>query len=136
MPRFSKRSLSRLETCHEDLQKVFKKVVEMFDCTIIEGHRGKTKQNKAYADGKSKLKYPKGKHNKKPSIAVDVIPYPIDWSNRDRHHYFAGYVLGVAWGMYLQKQISHKIRWGGDWDMDTETKDNRFDDLVHFELHN
>ena len=112
-----------------------KKVVEKFDCTIIEGHRGKDKQNKAYADGKSKLKYPKGKHNKKPSIAVDVIPYPIDWSDRDRHHYFAGYVLGVAWGMYIQKEISHKVRWGGDWDMDTKTKDNRFDDLVHFELY-
>jgi hypothetical protein len=27
-----------------------------------------------------------------------------------------------------------KIRWGGDWDMDTETKDNNFDDLVHFEI--
>jgi len=27
-----------------------------------------------------------------------------------------------------------KIRWGGDWDMDTQTKDNKFDDLVHFEL--
>ena len=29
---------------------------------------------------------------------------------------------------------SLKIRWGGDWDMDTQTKDNKFDDLVHFEL--
>jgi hypothetical protein len=27
-----------------------------------------------------------------------------------------------------------KLRWGGDWDMDTEVKDNKFDDLVHFEL--
>ena len=23
---------------------------------------------------------------------------------------------------------------GGDWDSDTETNDNKFDDLVHFEL--
>jgi hypothetical protein len=27
-----------------------------------------------------------------------------------------------------------KIRWGGDWDMYTKTKDNKFDDLVHFEI--
>ena len=26
------------------------------------------------------------------------------------------------------------LRWGGDWDQDTEVKDNRFDDLGHFEL--
>jgi peptidoglycan L-alanyl-D-glutamate endopeptidase CwlK len=36
--------------------------------------------------------------------------------------------LGVA------SQMGLKIRWGGDWDMDTQTKDNKFDDLVHFEL--
>ena len=27
-----------------------------------------------------------------------------------------------------------KIRWGGDWDMDTQVKDNNFDDLPHFEI--
>ena len=27
-----------------------------------------------------------------------------------------------------------EIRWGGDWDSDTQVKDNKFDDLVHFEL--
>ena len=26
------------------------------------------------------------------------------------------------------------LRWGGDWDVDTELKDNDFDDLPHFEL--
>ena len=27
-----------------------------------------------------------------------------------------------------------KLRWGGDWDRDTQVKDNSFDDLLHFEL--
>ena len=27
-----------------------------------------------------------------------------------------------------------KIRWGGDWDNDTEVKDTGFKDLPHFEL--
>jgi hypothetical protein len=27
-----------------------------------------------------------------------------------------------------------ELRWGGDWSMDFEVKDNRFDDLVHFEI--
>ncbi len=128
MPRFSRRSKSRLETCDERLQKIFKKVVKGFDCTIIEGHRGKEKQNEAYRKGNSKLKYPNGKHNSIPSIAVDVIPYPIDWEDRERMSYFAGYVLGCA------KSMGITLRWGGDWDMDTQVKDNKFDDLVHFEL--
>jgi len=128
MPRFGTRSKSRLHTCDERLQDLFKEVVKSFDCTVLEGHRSEEKQNAAYKKGNSKLKYPKGKHNKVPSVAVDVIPYPIDWEDRDRMHYFAGFVLGIA------KNMGLKIRWGGDWDMDTHTKDNKFDDLVHFEI--
>ena len=128
MPRFSRKSKAKLDTCDERLQDVFKEVVKHFDCTIIEGHRGKEKQNEAYKKGNSKLKYPHGKHNKIPSIAVDVIPYPIDWEDRERMSYFAGFVLGIA----RSKGIT--LRWGGDWDMDTKVKDNKFDDLVHFEI--
>ena len=128
MPRFGSRSINRLKTCDQKLQELFYEVVKHFDCSIIEGNRGEERQNKAYADGKSKVKYPNGKHNKFPSVAVDVAPYPIDWSDRDRFHYFGGFVLGVA------KQMGMNIRWGGDWNQDTETIDNKFDDLVHFEI--
>ena len=61
-------------------------------------------------------------------MAVDVTPYPVDFDNTDRHYYFCGYVLAVA------KQLGLDIRWGGDWDSDRETKDQTFNDLVHFEL--
>tara|TARA_R110002072_G_scaffold98035_1_gene215902 strand:+ start:175 stop:567 length:393 start_codon:yes stop_codon:yes gene_type:complete len=128
MPRFGKRSISRLKTCDQKLQELFYEVVKHFDCSIIEGHRGEERQNKAFADGNSKVKYPNGKHNQNPSVAVDVAPYPIDWSDRDRFHYFGGFVLGVA------KEMGMNIRWGGDWNQDTHTKDNKFDDLVHFEI--
>ena len=128
MPRFSKKSLSKLETCDKRIQDLFLRVVKKFDCTIIEGHRSKDRQNKLFDEGKSKLKYPKGKHNATPSKAVDVAPYPIDWNDRERFTYFAGYVVGIAYQMGL------KIRWGGDWDMDTQVKDNNFDDLPHFEI--
>ena len=128
MPRFSTRSKSRLHTCDERLVDLFNEVVKGFDCTILEGHRGKKAQNEAFNKGNSKVKFPNGKHNQSPSVAVDVAPYPIDWSDRDRFHYFSGYVLGIA------SQMGLKIRWGGDWDMDTKTNDNKFDDLVHFEI--
>ena len=128
MPRFGSRSINRIKTCDQRLQELFYEVVKHFDCTIIEGSRGKERQDKAYADGKSKVKYPNGKHNQFPSVAVDVAPYPIDWSDRDRFHYFGGFVLGVA------KQKGLNIRWGGDWDDDTDVKETKFKDLVHFEL--
>jgi len=128
MPRFGKRSKKRLATCDDRLQDLFKKVIKYFDCTVIQGHRGEAEQNQAYDAGRSKLRYPDGKHNADPSKAVDVAPYPIDWSDRDRFHYFGGFVLGIA------SQMGLKIRWGGDWDRDTQVKDNKFDDLPHFEI--
>ena len=103
-------------------------VIKDFDCTIICGYRTKEQQEEAYQSGNSQVHYPHGHHNKKPSYAVDAAPYPIDWNDRDRFHLFAGYVLGIA------SQMGTKIRWGGDWDSDKELKDNKFDDLVHFEL--
>jgi len=36
--------------------------------------------------------------------------------------------------MGTAQSLGYPLRWGGDWDGDTETNDNRFDDLVHFEL--
>ncbi len=129
MPGFSNRSLVRLGECHLDIQKLFTEVVLGFDCSIIEGHRPEEKQDEMFELGRSKLKWPKSKHNKEISNAVDSAPYPIDWEDRERFLYFGGYVLGVAFKMNIG------LRWGGDWDRDTQVKDNRFDDLVHFELY-
>lgn len=128
MPKYSVSSLRKLSTCHEDIKKIFKEVVKHYDCTILCGHRNKEDQEKAYKDGNSKVRFPHGRHNKQPSNAVDVAPYPIDWDDRDRFHLFAGFVLGIS------SQLGIKVRWGGDWDMDKDLKDNEFDDLVHFEL--
>lgn len=128
MPAFGKASQEKLATCDPRLQKVFNEVIKYFDCTVIEGHRGEAAQNKAFAEGKSKLKYPQSKHNKTPSLAADVLPYPIDWNDTNRMRYFAGFVVGIAATMGI------KLRWGGDWNQNTELKDNSFNDLPHFEL--
>ena len=128
MPRFGKTSKRRLATCHPDLQKVFNEVIKTVDCSVIEGQRSKERQNKLYEEGKTKVRYPDGRHNAVPSNAADVVPYPIDWNDRERFHLFAGYVLGVASGMGVA------LRWGGDWNMNFEVDDNQFDDFPHFEL--
>ena len=128
MFKFGKRSRERLATCHPDLQKIFNEVIKKIDCSVLEGHRDERTQNKYFSEGKTKVKYPMGRHNTNPSRAVDVTPYPIDWNDRERQTLFAGYVLGIAESMGI------KLRWGGDWNQNFKVKDNRFDDFPHFEL--
>ena len=130
MPRFGTKSRGRLSSCHPDLQKVFNQVIKEIDCSILCGQRGEKEQNKAFDEGRSKVRFPDGRHNANPSNAVDVAPYPIDWKDRERFNLFAGYVLGIADSMGI------KLRWGGDWDQDWTVKDNKFDDLPHFEIKN
>jgi len=77
MPSFSKKSLSHLSTCHDDLQDLFKEVVVHFDCTVLAGYRNKEEQETAFRHGMTQLRFPHGKHNKSPSLAADVIPLPI-----------------------------------------------------------
>lgn len=125
----------RLGTCNVAIQTLVLKVIDRWNIAIIFGYRNKADQDKAFAEGKTKLKFPNSKHNSLPSMAIDMVPVElkdkretIDWNDRERMHLFAGYVLAVA------DQMGIKLRWGGDWDGDTEVKDNSFDDLVHFEL--
>ena len=132
MPKFLKESIEQLNTCHADLQMLFIEVIKHWDCKIICGSRDEEEQNKAFEEGKSKKQFPFSNHNKLPSDAADAVPYPIIWENKNpkdlaRWYAFAGFVLGVA----SQKGI--KIRWGGDWDSDKDFKDQKFDDLPHFE---
>jgi hypothetical protein len=59
---------------------------------------------------------------------VDVIPLPFeDWKDREKFCVFAGMVLGVAATMGV------KLRWGGDWDGDLNTREEKFSDMPHFE---
>ena len=131
MPKFGKRSRKALATCHEDLQDLFNEVVKTYDCTITCGHRGKEEQNEAYRTGRSKVKFPHGRHNASPSKAVDAYPYPVNMENLDRMIHFAGFVLGLA------KSMEINIKWGRDWDSEWYLNDKNkttFKDYPHFEL--
>lgn len=128
MPSFGKTSLEQLATCDPRLQQVFMEVIKHVDCTILEGHRGKEKQDEYFRTGKSQKQWPNGEHNATPSRAVDVMVYPIDWNNKARMTYFAGMVMGVAYSLGI------KLRWGGDFNSNLDPTDGRFIDMPHFEL--
>ena len=140
MPVFSARSLARLATCDPDLRTLFEAVIKVRDCTILCGARGEEEQTEAYRTGRSKVQWPDSKHNAGPGAprelaeAVDVLPYPIDWSDRERICLFAGFVLGLASLLYADDQMTRRVRWGGGWDRDGATRDERFFDGPHFEL--
>lgn len=128
--KLSRLSKKHLKEAHEDLQKLFLEVSKHIDIRIIEGHRGKDEQNRLYEAGKSKLKWPKSKHNQTPSLALDVIPFPVDWNDYRRFYQLVGVVKGIA------SQMKIDIRCGADWDGDNEFNDQTFHDLPHFELLN
>lgn len=128
MPSFSHRSMDRLRTCHPDLVRVLSEVVKHVDCTVLEGHRSNERQLEMMQTGRSKLGPGQSKHNRNPSLAVDVIAYPIDWEDWKRHYAFAGFMLATG------VQLGVQLRSGLDWDQDWDFRDQRFNDAPHFEL--
>ena len=135
MPKFSQESFSKLSTCHPDLQALFYEVIKYFDCSILEGHRNEIEQEKAFVSGKTKLHYPEGKHNHLPSLAVDVAPYPLNFTDTRLLLWFGGYVVGIAQRLKEEGKMEHSVRWGGSWGgLGKLDLSGQLNDLDHFEL--
>lgn len=135
---FGTKSENCLGTCHQDLQRVVRKVMswQVVDFSVIEGHRNTDRQQMLFREGRSKIDgvIKKGKHNYIPSYAVDIMPYPRVvngvnvWKDNHRFTILAGLMLAAA------AELGIKIRWGGDWDSDGNANDQSFHDLPHFEI--
>ena len=122
-------SISKLSTCHRDLQRLVKELAEDgVALQVLCGHRDKVTQERAYMEGKSKLRWPRSKHNAYPSRAVDLAPFPIDWNDKP------GFLLLQAKVMAKAQELGITLRWGGDWDRDGRLMETGEWDLVHFEL--
>jgi hypothetical protein len=109
-----------LKTCHPLLQDLLNDVIKYRDCTILFGYRGRAEQEEAFKNGRSKAHFGQSQHNFSPSLAVDSMPFPINWEDIKGIHEFAGFVLGIA----AEKGIP--VRWGGHF--------KNFFDGPHFEL--
>ena len=128
MPHYSETSKANLKTTHWKIQKIFNKAIQTFDHSILCGHRGVIAQNDAYQRGFSRVQWPHSMHNKHPSLAVDAIPYPAGFDDIAGMYFFGGYIWRLA------QELEIPIRWGGNWDCDTDFDDENFRDLAHFEL--
>ena len=129
-------SRNRLDTCHTLLQRLVTEVLKgdvtheggerkAFDVSVLCGFRGQADQDAAFATGKSKLQWPRSKHNKRPAMAVDLVPWPLDWQDIKSFQQM-GVAVKEAWAAIPPaERAGYALAWGGDWNMR---------DYPHFEL--
>ncbi|MCP3686764.1 MAG: M15 family metallopeptidase [bacterium] len=146
--KLSKTSIMRLQSCHEDLQRVIMEAIKTspIDFGISCGHRSVEEQQKLYAQGRTQpgaivtkvdgIKV-KSKHNYCPSKAVDIYAYVdggASWEVDDLLP-IVKHIMNTAVELFSQGRIEHNLRSGGDWDRDGEyLTDQGFDDLPHIEI--
>ena len=121
MPTFGPKSRRCRDQCHARLKLVLDEAILRYDFSVIWGFRDREDQQAAYENGTSQLRFPFSKHNRKPSRAFDVIPYPDGFEASDEEFYKqATHILRAA--------NHHQVRlnWGGHW--------RGLRDLAHFEL--
>lgn len=123
MPTLSTVSRSRLDAAHPLLRKLFLACAADPKCppfAVLDAQRGRVAQEKAFALGNSKAHFGQSAHNFAPAVALDVVPYPIDWNNLDRFRKLAAFVQAKA------RSLNIDITWGGDWP--------KLKDMPHYEL--
>lgn len=155
MNQFGTTSKERLDTCQQDLVKIFELAISRssIDFGIAQGARtweqqldyfnqGKSKLDPRLEANKSRAKHVVGKGWRELSEAVDIYIYHPNYETRRKLAYdipslayMAGIVQSCALELFHCGEVSHVIRWGGNWDSDgIILQDQSFDDLPHFEL--
>lgn len=131
MYKWGHRSLSIHRTLDPRLQDVLDMLLKYVDISLTSGHRNAEEQNALFEVGATKARWPDSKHNKLPSLAVDVSPYPYPMKEVELWAAL-GYIAGLAIGIADSQGVV--LRWGGDWNQNGSVVDNNFDDLFHLEI--
>jgi peptidoglycan L-alanyl-D-glutamate endopeptidase CwlK len=152
---FGRKSKAEVKSCHSDMQKVLNLSIKRskVDFGVSEGARSIRVQQAYYAIGRTvelhrrPITYVDGvtklsAHNKIPSDAADIYIYhPMKSIREDiiynRLHlsYVAGVIDSCTKELFDKEEITHVIKWGGNWDGDGIIGlDQKFNDLPHFEL--
>lgn len=154
MNQYSEASKANLVGVHPDLILLFATVLPDMDHSIVSGVRTLEEQKEKFDQGLSKLIGLQSKHVISPQrplgMALDVGPYDhtinaIPWPHKHdtlavrfrkvgQFYFFAGWVLKTAQILLAEGKMTHKVRYGGDWNQNTSLLDNNFDDIGHFEL--
>lgn len=149
---FGARSKAELATCHKDLQLIHNTAIKTIriDYGIHEGGRGFKDQLDYFLNGKSKIDPRKpgslehAKHviyqHRSKSLATDIHiasrynGKALTWQ-KESLIYVCSYLIATADRLLEQGKITHRLRWGYNWDMDHVIGlDHNFKDLPHLEL--
>jgi len=106
MAAFSARSLKILSRAHPALQRVMTEAIRHFNFSIICSTRGKEDQQRAFTQGKSRARFGQSPHNFTPSLAVDCVPFPLNWDDLDRFDAMGLVILTAA------SDTAVPINWG------------------------
>lgn len=126
--KLGERSLQKFYTLDGRLQNLVLEILRHQDCTVLCGYRGEALQEKAFSEGNSRLHFPDSMHNKQPSLAMDLVPYPMPkWEDIQAFRDFGFFVMGVAAAMDIP------LRWGADWNKNYKVEKGE-NDFPHFEI--
>lgn len=122
--KFSAESLKNLEGVDSRLVSICNLALQVLDFKVVDGVRTLEEQRMNVARGKSWTMNSKHLEGK----AVDLAPVPLNWADTEMFCVLAGVIRAAAHTQGV------KLRWGGDWDRDDSTKDERNRDYGHFEI--
>lgn len=120
--KFGKRSEINLVSAHPDLERVARAAIKDYDFTVICSYRGRAEQEAAFRSGKSRARHGQSPHNFKPSLAIDIVPYPLNWNDT------AAFEAMGAVFMKHAARLGVRITWGRNF--------KGLVDMPHFELTN
>ncbi len=136
-------SNAKLDTVHPHLRMIAIRALQRspYDITIVHGWRGEEIQNALFDSHASTKRFPDSRHNKsqdpglpdplKVSDAIDFAPWidgGIPWNETHIFAAIAGLMFAAA------DELGLKIRWGGDWDTDGNTREHKLQDWGHIEI--
>jgi peptidoglycan L-alanyl-D-glutamate endopeptidase CwlK len=131
-------SRARLDGVHPDLRRVVERAIEIStqDFMVLEGVRTPERQRELYAQGRTRpgkivtwtLKSNHFKQADGFGHAVDLVPYPVDWTTLSKFD-------AIQFAMFAAAaELGVKLRWGANWDGDGKPREKGEGDSPHFEL--
>ena len=124
MAKFGAESEAMLKGVDPRLVQICRMAILVMDFKVIDGVRTLEEQRINVARGKSWTM--NSKHLD--GLAVDLAPYPVNWQDNEMFCVLAGVMKAAAHTQGV------KLRWGGDWNRNESTKDERNRDYGHFEI--
>jgi len=129
MPTFGTASIASRAKLHPKLQELVDAAIKEIDFKILDATRGRAAQEKAFAQGNSKVRFGQSAHNYVPAIAADLFPAPYNWDD------FQSFEKLYAVMRRIAKEKDIPIRCGIDFNMDGDKTTSDSWDGGHYELH-